>query len=151
VADEKRISGENRFRHGRGLLIIEEQHTDGFRSMARSFEEAQGDLAHPNRVAIVNSNKLEPGRSPITEIDARAGTGSKFMMARDEISVKMRLDYVFDREPASVGFFKIDIDVALWINNGRFPIRSDQVRRVSKTAKIKLTKMHPQIVNGISW
>ena len=67
---------------------------------------------------------------------------SQLLVAGNEVGVQMRLNDVLDDETVGSGFFDVLLDVALRIDNGRFPIRSDKVGGVREATQIKLSEMH---------
>ena len=68
------------------------------------------------------------------------------MMAGYKIGVAVSLDHMFDNEAVCLGFFKIDVDIPLRINDCGFRARPYQVRSVRKAPQVKLTEMHAEIL-----
>jgi hypothetical protein len=55
-------------------------------------------------------------------------------MAGDEVGVKVRLDYVSDSQAVAACLLQVGLDVALRVNHGGEPVRTNQVRSVGETA-----------------
>src|ERR1700741_1889228 len=66
----------------------------------------------------------------------------QFTMAADEISVQVSFDNVFNFEPMRGRFVDVFTHVALWIDYRPLACRTNQVRGVCQTAKIKLLEIH---------
>src|SRR5262247_614529 len=81
------------------------------------------------------------------EIDFRPGMRGKLMVAGYEVGMAVRLNNVFDGEAVRLGFFKVDIDIPLRIDDRGFGPGSDQVGSVRETSQIKLSEIHPEDFN----
>jgi len=59
------------------------------------------------------------------------------MMTGNEIGVEMCFDNVLDLQVLLFGGIKVDVNVALWINDRGDSVRFDQVRRMGQAAQIE--------------
>jgi hypothetical protein len=86
--------------------------------MPGSLEEAKAALPELNLVAVLHRDVRKLGSSPGAQIDARSRALGKFVMARDEVGVQVSLDDVFDLPALARCQLKVDINIALRIDDG---------------------------------
>src|SRR5581483_420761 len=110
--------------------------------MTGSFQESKNDFSELNLVLILNGFVRKCGAGFFAEDNFRPSASREFPMTADKIGVKMRFNYVLDLESVCLSFIDILIDIALRIDHCGFAFLSDQIRSVSKTAKIKLFEVH---------
>src|SRR5687768_9599131 len=67
-------------------------------------------------------------------------------MTADEIGVQVRFDYVLNLQPLCLRFIDVLIDIALRIYYCSFPVRTNQVRRLSQATEIELLEIHKYLL-----
>jgi hypothetical protein len=114
-----------------------------------SRKKPQGDVVHHDLVAVMRGHKVETRARACSEVNLRTGPSRELTMTGDEVRVAMRFDDMFDRQAVSLRVFDVDIDVALRIHHSSFRAGTNEVRRMGKTAEIKLPEVHGGIVAGL--
>ena len=114
--------------------------------MTGGLEKAQRHVSHVNFITLMHGHERELCVGSRSEIDFRPGTRGKLMMAGYKIGVAVSLDNIFDNQTVRLGFFNIDVDIPLRINDRGFRARPYQVRSVRKAPEVKLAEMHAKIL-----
>jgi hypothetical protein len=141
VADEHRVARQDRDGPVRGGVVRHDER-DGLGRMPRRLEEAQRDLAHRDRVAVVDGDVRELRLRGGAEVDLRAGALGELAVARDEVGVQVCLDDVPDRQPLRPRLIYIDVHVPAGVDHGRLAVRADHVGRLREAAQVELVEVH---------
>jgi hypothetical protein len=100
-------------------------------------QKAQRAGPELNFVFVPDSDVWEFGTGSGSEIDARSGPFSELAMARHEVGMQMRFDDVFDPAACTGGRFEVNLDVALWVDDGGNALGHDHVRRMGKAPQVE--------------
>ena len=104
------------------------------RGVARCVERGEAQLAHVERVAVVDRPVLVLELGPGPDDVLGAGQGGQVAGARDVVVVEVRLDDVGDAQLVARGIGQVDVDVAARIHDDREPrcLVGDEGREVSE-------------------
>jgi hypothetical protein len=90
----------------------------------------------------MNFDPLETGAAVGADVDGRTRPLGEFLVAGNEIGVKMRLKDVTNADVLFFRGLEINIYVALWVDDDRLAFRGQHVRCVGQTAQVKLLEIH---------
>jgi hypothetical protein len=76
------------------------------------------------------------------ENDLCSGPLGELSVSADEVGVQVCLDHVTDLELLRGGFVDVLVHVTSRIDDDRFALRADQVRRVCETTEVELLEVH---------
>jgi hypothetical protein len=110
--------------------------------VAGRLDEAQSNPAHSDLFAIAHGSMRKLGASLFAENDLCTRASSDLLVSAYEVSVKVRLDHVFDPQPLRVGFGEVLVNITLRIDNSRFTLRTNQVRSMGQAREIELFEIH---------
>ena len=136
VADEESVSGEDGGRPVR-LAAIVHQNANAFERMSRSLQEPEAALSELNLVSVLDRDVRELSSRSRAEIDVRSGALGKFAMSGDEVGMHVGLDNVFDLPRLAGRRLKVDIDIALGIDDGCDALRPNHVGCVRQATQIE--------------
>ena len=93
---------------------------------------------------------LELGVRRARDADGRAGLGRQFAVAGDVVGVEVCEKGMGDGESETLGFFEVEVDVALRVNHRATPRRlaADQVGCMRQPFQKELLKQHPMPPQG---
>ena len=74
--------------------------------------------------------------------DLRAGQASQVDVTAHEIGVEMGLQYILDLRPAFFGQLQVRFGLPQRINDRRFTVRFNVIRRLSEAGGVKLLNVH---------
>jgi hypothetical protein len=112
------------------LLAVFDDDADALKRVAGSLQEFHAALAELDGVAVGHGAVREGG----------AGSLGQLLVAGDEAGVQVGLDDVFEAQAKLGSGVKIDLDVALGVDNGGDSFRPNQIRCVCQTTQIELFK-----------
>ena len=155
IADEQRVSGQDRMGFCGVLLEIEDEDRNRFDGVAGRFQNLQPQ-SRESRACLRPSS----GRSAYSacgagaEMDRRAATIAQFQMARHEVGMEMRQKNVADLQAEFLGVGQVLLDIALRIDDDgrRTGLVPEQIGRVGQAAQVILFQNHrsPQAYRPIS-
>jgi hypothetical protein len=110
--------------------------------MTRRFHKSQDYAADLEFIAICDAAMRKRDSSLSAKNNFGACACREFVVTAYEVGVKMSLDDVFNLEMLRGGFSDVFIDIALRIDDNSLAVGADEIRRVRKTAEIKLLEVH---------
>jgi alkyl hydroperoxide reductase subunit AhpC len=137
VSDKQRVAGKHGSGPGR-FGEVRDRDTHALDGVTGSLDEIEPALPELNGVAVFHRRVRKRRARGLSEVDARPGALRKLVMTRDEVGVQVRFDNVLDLQALLLGGVYVDIDVALRVNHGRNPFRTDEVGSMGQTTEKEL-------------
>src|SRR5579862_4785578 len=141
VADEQCVTRQHRPWLRRPFFIGDDQATT-FGSVAGRLESPHEHLSdlHFKSVPKRYMRKIRAGLR--SDIHLRARTFCEFFVPGNEVGMQMRFKNMPDCQPLLLGRLKVNVYVALRIDDRSFALGADHVGSMSQASQIKLLKIH---------
>ena len=138
VADEQRVTGQNRLRLTRVHVEVEHENRNRFDRVARRLEDRQPHASEIEAVAVGHRRERELGLGLGAEMNPRAGAIAQLEMSGEEVGVEVRQEDVANLQAGLLGIGDVGIDVTLRIDDDGCAARwiADQVRRVREAVQV---------------
>src|SRR5215469_9010937 len=141
IANKQGVAGKHRPRLV-ALFFIGYQQTNALWRVAGRGQHFDLQLAHTQRVAVVHINVRERRSRVTRQINLSARTRRQFAVSGDEVGVQVRFKNVADPQLVLPRRLKIDLYIALRIDDNSLALRSKQVGRMRQAAEIELLNVH---------
>src|SRR6266568_847341 len=115
-------------KHGsrpRRLGKVSHRNTDALCGVTGSCKKIEPALTELEGITVFDGGMRESSAGTFAEINARSSALSKLMMAGDEVGVQVGFDDVLDLQTLFHSVVKVDVNVALRINDRRDSFRTD--------------------------
>ena len=144
VADEQRVTGEDRVRLVAPLVSVIDQDRDRLRRVPGRLEHGHPHRAELHRVTVGHRRERILGLGPRAEVDDGAGALAQLEVAGDEVRVEVGQEHVADPATHLIRVGQVLRDVTLGVDDGRQAARlvRDQVRGVGEAAEVVLLENH---------
>src|SRR6266496_26972 len=137
VSHKQRVSGE--YGSWPGMVDqVSHCNTNALQGVTWRLKKVETALAKPDGIAVFNRSVRERSAGAFAEINARRGALGKLMMTGNEVGVEVGFDNVLDLQVLSLGGIKVNVNVALRINDRGDSVRIDQVRSMGQAAQIEV-------------
>src|SRR5262249_45983360 len=126
ISDKQRVSCEHRSWLGR-LVEVGHHNANAFGRVPWSRKKIESGTAELYGIAILHSRVRESSAGAVAQVDARAGALGKLVVARNEVGVQVGLNDVLDLQISFPSGIKINVDVALRIDDRCHTIGTEQI------------------------
>ncbi len=147
VTDEKRVAGERRLGR-RGVAEIRGDNADALKGVTGRLQKFHAAVAELDAVTGTHGSVRKARPRSVAQVDGGAGPLGKLQVAGNEIRMEVRLDHVRNLHPKSLRGFKVNIDVALWVDDRSDAVGSDKIRSVRETSEEELFNLQARHRNG---